>query len=176
LNKVRVGEEIIMRVAELVMAIVLAVFSLAIMIKATELPIGWIPQSGPGGGAFPFWLGAAMMACCIWIMVRWFLRLSPPSRSSEPYMDRRAIQLFVVGALPLAIMIGLIHVIGVYFAVPLYLFYYLRFVGHHSWRLVGSVTAIVPVATFLFFEIALKIELPKGLTEPLFYPIYDLFY
>ena len=30
--------------------------------------------------------------------------------------------------------------------------------------------------TFLFFEIALTIELPKGLTEPLFYPIYDLFY
>ena len=39
-----------MRVAELVMAIVMAVFSLAIMIKAAELPVGWIPQSGPGGG------------------------------------------------------------------------------------------------------------------------------
>lgn len=165
-----------MRVAELVMALVMAVFSLAIMIKAAELPIGWIPQFGPGGGAFPFWLGGGMLVCCIWIMVRWFLRTSPPSRSTAPYMDRRTVQLFVVGALPLAIMIGLIHVIGVYFAVPLYLFYYLRFVGGHSWRLVSSITLSMPVVTFLFFEIALTIELPKGFTEPLFYPIYDLFY
>lgn len=165
-----------MRVAELVMAIVMAVFSLAIMIKAAELPIGWIPKSGPGGGAFPFWLGAGMLVCCFWIMVRWFRRTSAPSRSSARYMDQRTFQLFIVGALPLAIMIGLIHVIGVYFAVPLYLFYYLRFVGGHRWRLVGTITALMPIATFLFFEIALTIELPKGFTEPLFYPIYDLFY
>lgn len=165
-----------MRVAELIMAIVMAAFSLAIMIKATELPIGWIPQSGPGGGAFPFWLGAAMLVCCLWIAVRWFLRISPLSQSTAPYMDQRTIQLFVVGAVPLAVMIGLIHVIGVYFSVPLYILFYLRFVGHHSWRLTATTTVVMPVATFLFFEIALKIELPKGFTEPMFYPIYDLFY
>ena len=91
-------------------------------------------------------------------------------------MDQRAIQLFLVGALPLAIMIGLIHVIGVYFSVPLFLLYYIRFVGGHSWPLTAAITAAMPVVTFLFFEIALTIELPKGLTEPLFYPIYDLFY
>ena len=45
-----------MRVAELVMAIAMAVFSLLLMWKSTELPIGWIPGEGPGGGAFPFWL------------------------------------------------------------------------------------------------------------------------
>ena len=165
-----------MRVAELVMAIVMAVFSLSIMIKAAELPIGWIPQSGPGGGAFPFWLGACMLGCCVWITVRWFRRISPQSRSTEPYMDQRALQLFIIGALPLAIMIGLIHVIGVYFSVPLFLLYYIRFVGGHSWLLSGTITAVMPVVTFLFFEIALTIELPKGITEPLFYPIFDLFY
>ena len=40
----------------------------------------------------------------------------------------------------------------------------------------GTITAVMPVVTFLFFEIALTIELPKGFTEPLFYPIFDLFY
>ena len=165
-----------MRVAELVMAIALAVFSIYIMVKASELPIGWIPKSGPGGGAFPFWLAFGMLACCGVIILRWFRRTSPLSRSEEPYMDSRAFQLFIVGALPLATMIGLIHVIGVYFSVPLYLFYYLRFVGGHSWGLTGLISGVMPVATFLFFEIALKIELPKGYTEELFYPIYDLFY
>ncbi len=42
-----------MRVAELVMAAVMAVFSLYIMWKSAELPIGWIPDEGPGGGARP---------------------------------------------------------------------------------------------------------------------------
>jgi hypothetical protein len=34
----------------------------------------------------------------------------------------------------------------------------------------------MPVVLFLFFEIALNITLPKGLTEPLFYPLYDIFF
>ena len=165
-----------MRMAELVMAVVMAIFSLAIMVKATELPIGWIKGSGPGGGAFPFWLGAGMLVCCAVIAFRWYRRTSPPSQSSEPYFDQRSLQLFIIGAVPLAIMIALIHVIGVYFAVPLYLLYYIRFIGRHAWWLACTITAITPVATFLFFEIGLKIELPKGLTEPMFYPIYDLFY
>jgi len=164
------------RVAELVMAIVLAAFSLYLMAMAAELPIGWIPKSGPGPGAFPFWLGAGMLVCCVWIIARWVLRTSPPSRSEEPYWDDRGLRLFVIGALPLAIMIGLIHVVGVYVSLPLYLAFYLRYIGAHSWRLTALLSLITPVATFLFFEIALKIELPKALTEPLFYPIYDLFY
>jgi hypothetical protein len=60
--------------------------------------------------------------------------------------------------------------------VPLFLLYYIRFVGGHSWLLTGTIAATMPVATFLFFEIALTIELPKGYTEPMFYPIFDLFY
>ena len=165
-----------MRVAELVMAVVLAAFSVYLMVKSAELPIGWIPKSGPGAGAFPFWLAAGMLVCCIWIIVRWALRLSPPSQSDEPYLDQRSRRLFIVGAVPLIVMIGMIHVVGVYVSLPLYLAFYLRYVGGHSWPLTAAVALITPVATFLFFEIALTIELPKGITEPLFYPIYDLFY
>jgi len=164
------------RVAELVMAVVLAAFSLYLMAMAAELPIGWIRGSGPGPGAFPFWLAAGMLACCGWIIVRWALRLSPPSQSDEPYWDERGWRLFVIGALPLAIMIGLIHLVGVYVSLPLYLAFYLRYIGGHAWPLTGTIALTTPVATFLFFEIALKIELPKAITEPLFYPIYDLFY
>jgi hypothetical protein len=170
-----------MRVAELVMAVVMAIFSAYLMWKSTELPIGWTPGSGPGGGAFPFWLSAGMLACCAWIIVRWVRRASPPSQSDEPYMDRRTLQLFVIGAGSLAAMIGLIHVLGVYVSVPLYLIFYLRWVGHHPWGLTGSVGAATPVVTFFFFEIALKIELPKGMAGDLFlndwvyYPLYDVF-
>ena len=170
-----------MRVAEFVMAVFMAIFSLYLMWKSTELPIGWDPETGPGGGAFPFWLAAGMLVCCVLILVRWFRRTSPPSRSEAPFMDRRGLRNFVIGAGSLTVMIGLIHVIGMYLSVPLFLIFYLRFVGHHSWGLTGSVGAVTPVITFFFFEIALKIELPKGaigdlfLNEWVYYPLYDIF-
>ena len=164
-----------MRVAELSMALAMAVFSLFLMWKSTELPIGWIPGEGPGGGAFPFWLSLGMLLCCAWIIVRWAGRKSPPSRSTEPFMTRRTVEWFLLVAGSLTVMIGLIHVIGVYGAMPLFLIFYVRFLGRHSWRIAGALAVSTPVAAFFFFEIALKKTLPKGFTEPLFYPLYDLF-
>jgi hypothetical protein len=164
-----------MRKAELIMAIVLGVFSAYMMWKSAELPIGWIPEEGPGGGAFPFWLSAGMLVCCIWIAVRWFRRTTAVSRSEEPYMDPAAIYLFAMVAGSITVMVGLIHFIGVYLAVPLFLLFYMRMLGNHSWVSTGSISVAAPVVAFFFFEIALRITLPKGYTEPLFYPLYDMF-
>ena len=165
-----------MRRAELAMAVVLAIFSAYLMWKSAELPIGWIPGEGPGGGAFPFWLAAGMLLCCIAVIVRWVLRASPPSRSTEPYMDRQALRLFLVGAGALAVLIGSIHFIGMYGAIPLFLVFYMRFIGRHPWTITAWLAVVTPVVTFFFFEIMLRITLPKGYTEPLFYPLYDFFF
>ncbi len=165
-----------MRMAELVMAIVMGVFSLYLMRKSAELPIGWIPGEGPGGGAWPFWLAAGMLLCCITIVIRWAKRLTPESRSKEVYMDARGLRLFLLNAGALTAMIGLFHIVGAYGAIPLFLIFYLRFMGHHSWRLTGTFAAVTPVITFLFFEIALQKTLPKGYTDPLFEPIFAFFY
>ena len=158
------------------MAAVMAIFSLYLMWKSAELPIGWISGEGPGGGAFPFWLSAGMLICAFWVMVRWVRKTSMPSRSTEPYMDKRSFRLFLIGAGSLAVMIGSIHIIGVYGAIPLFLIFYMRFQGHHRWLTTGALAAGTPVVLFFFFEIALRITLPKGLTEPLFYPLYDFFF
>ena len=165
-----------MRFAEICMALIMAVFSIYLMWKSTELPIGWIEGEGPGGGAFPFWLSAGMLACCIVISINWYRRKSGPSRSQAPFMDKETFQLFFVVSAALTVMIGLIHVIGVYFSLPLFLAFYMRYLGQHSWRLISSFAILAPVITFMFFEVALTKTLPKGFTEPLFYPIYDLIY
>ena len=47
--------------------------------------------------------------------------------------------------------------------------------GGHSWSSTGTISIAAPIVTFFFFEIALNITLPKGYTEPLFYPLYDIF-
>jgi len=166
------------RVAELLMALIMGAVSIGLMVKSAELPIGWIPGEGPGGGAFPFWLAAGMLVCCVWTLVNWARRNTAVSRSEDPYLDRTTLMLFVTAAGSLAVMIGLIHVIGVYFSVPLFLMFYLRFMGGHSWALTGTLAAVIPVVTFLFFEVALRITLPKGaqaIEEAVFYPLYEFF-
>ena len=164
-----------MRRAELLMAVVLAIFSAYLMWKSAELPIGWIPDEGPGGGAFPFWLSAGMLLSSLWIILRWFRRATPQSRSSEPYFDSQSATLIalVVGALVL--MIGSIHWIGVYGAIPLFFVFYMKIIGRHSWGQTVAFAIGAPIVTFFFFEILLHITLPKGATEPLFYPLYDIF-
>ena len=65
------------------MALVLGVISAYLRVKSPELTIGWIPDEGPGAGAFTFWLSAGMLACCVCIALRRLLRQSPESRSAH---------------------------------------------------------------------------------------------
>jgi len=164
-----------MRKAELVMALLMAAFSLYLMKLSAELPIGWIPEEGPGGGAFSFWLSLGMFVCCLMIITRWFARADAPSRSIGPFMDGHTIKMLALVAGSLTAMIGAIHIIGVYFAVPLFLAFYMRVLGRHVWKVTAPIAVATPIVTFFFFEIALRITLPKGYTEPWFYPLYDIF-
>ena len=164
------------RAAELMMAVLMGLLSIWLMWKSAELPIGWLEGRGPGGGAWPFWLAAVMLGCCVITVVRWFIRKTPESRSDAEYMDRttRRINFITVGSL--VAMLVLTHVIGMYFAMMLFLLFYIRFIGRHSWLLTGVLSLGLPVFTFFFFEGLLKIILPKGYSEPLFYPIYRLIF
>ena len=165
-----------MRRAEFVVAGILALFSLYLMYKSAELPIGWEPGRGPGGGAFPFWLSLGMLICTIVIIIRAAKRKTPESRSTESFMDLSRVILFVTAAGGIVVMVALFHVIGVYFTLPLFFIYYIRFIGRHSWAVAGAFAVGAPIGTFMFFEVGLRILLPKGYTEPLFYPLYGFFF
>jgi len=163
------------RVAELAMAILMGVFSLYLMYESAELPIGWIPEEGPGGGAWPFWLSVMMLLSCVGIIVNWVRRKGVVAVFEEPYIERGILIEVGLVALSLIVTVGLFSLIGVYGALPLFLLFYLRFLGNHSWKLSGLFAVLIPIVTFFFFEITLKITLPKGFTEPLFYPLYRIF-
>ncbi|MDX1512304.1 MAG: tripartite tricarboxylate transporter TctB family protein [Gammaproteobacteria bacterium] len=164
------------RTAELLMAIIMGVFSVYLMWKSAELEIGWVPGEGPGGGAWPFWLSAGMLICCVATLIRWFARVTPQSRSTELFMDGKTWQIFAITTGSLAVALGLVHVIGMYFALLAFLLFYLRVVGSHSWKVTLPLSVILPITTFFFFEGLLKIILPKGYSEPLFIPLYRFIY
>jgi len=164
------------RTAEMLMAILMGAFSIYLMYKSTELEIGWIEDEGPGGGAWPFWLSAIMLICCLGILYNWFRRKGRIASSDKIYIESHVLMDVTAVTVALVIAVGLFSFIGIYGSLPLFLIFYLRFLGKHSWRLTALLAISIPVVIFFFFEITLKIILPKGITEPLFLPLYKMFF
>lgn len=164
-----------MRRAEIITAVLMAGLSLYLMFKSAELPIGWISGEGPGGGFWPFWLAAIMLISTIWVIVNWFRRASPPSKSEEPFLDAYGVKMFILVGGGITGMITLVEIIGMHLAAAVFLVYYIRFLGGHSWKVTLSIAAPTPAVLFLFFDIALRNFLPTGLMDPLYIKLYGYF-
>jgi hypothetical protein len=165
-----------MRLAELATAAALAALSLFFMSYAVELPIGWVEGAGPGGGALPFWLSVGLLGCAVVTFVRQ-LRLAPTrTPGGDDFVHPAAFTQLVATAAAIVITAAAFDIVGAYVAIPAFLLAYLRIVGKHDWRLVIPMAVITPVVLFFFFEVALHTLLPKGVTEPLFEPLYALFF
>lgn len=166
------------RVAELLMGFVTLAISIAIMIKSAELSIGWVPGRGPGSGMWPFWLSAGMALASLATIIRWFLKATPESRSTEPYVSRDTVFLVVITALSVLGLVVMMEYIGTYFAIILFLIFYLRVIGRHSWKAIFVFATAVPTFIYLLFEVALTKYLPKGLPffEELFLAVDDIRY
>ena len=167
-----------MRYAEIVVAGVLALFSIYLMVKSTELPIGFVRGQGPGGGLWPFWLSAVMLVCCGFIALNWWRKTSPPSRSEEPFLDGYGWRMVGLVGGGLVGFVALIDIISMYGAIAVFLLYYLRFLGRHSWALSLGMALATPILFFFFFEGAMRITMPSGMsfTEPVFDFLYDIIY
>jgi len=167
-----------MRLGEIVTAGVLAVLSIYMMWKSTELNVGYIKGTGPGGGAWPFWLSAIMLLCTIVIAINWARRTSPPSRSTEPVLDAEGRRMLLEVGGGLFGFIALTGIISLYGAMALFLFYYVWFLGRHKLWLSLLLAIATPILFFLFFEGLMRITMPKGLsfTEPFYNVLYAIIY
>ncbi len=136
------------RTAELLMAITMAAFSIYLMVKSYELPIGWIEDEGPGGGAWPFWLSAILFISCAGILFNWFRKHGPIASSTKVYIEAHVFLEVLSVAVALIVTVGLFSFIGIYGALPLFLIFYLRFLGKHSWKLTATLSVLIPVVIF----------------------------
>ena len=104
-----------------------------------------------------------------------FFHLSPQSIAGDAEFLRGSGSVAAV-VVALVITVGLVGIAGAYVALMLFLFWYLRIFGRHGWTLTLSLLVATPLFLFFFFEVTLKILLPKGWTEPLFLPLYATFF
>lgn len=176
-----------MRIAELVTACILSLLSIYLMWKSGEPPswnpevgrfanIGFIEGEGPGSGFWPFWLSLVMLISCLWTIRNWAQKTTAISQSSEVFLDAYGKRMIVLVGGGVFAFLVMIEILGFYGAIPLFLVYYLKVLGNHTIKLTLLIALITPIVLFLFFDIAMRIVLPKGYLEPLFLPLYDFFF
>lgn len=103
------------------------------------------------------------------------LKRSPQSVSEEPFLDDFGKKMFLTVGGGLIGFLVMIHLAGFYGAIFLFMVYYLKFLGRHTWFLTLTISTSLPIVSFFFFDVAMRIVLPKGYLEPLFIPLYDIF-
>ncbi|HEY9057738.1 MAG TPA: tripartite tricarboxylate transporter TctB family protein [Aurantimonas sp.] len=167
-----------MRRAEIVTAGVLALLSIYLMWKSSFLEIGYIRGEGPGGGFWPFWLAAIMLICTGLIAFNWYRRTSPPSQSTEPLLDPYGQKMLALVGGGIVGFVALVGILSMYGAMFVFLIYYLRFLGRHSWLMTMTIATSIPIIFFFFFEALMRITLPKGMAflEPVFNALNTIIY
>ena len=164
------------RRAEITVAVVLALCSVALMIKSAQNRITWSAEENMGAGFLPFYLSLGMFICTIITITKFFLKKSPQSTNNEPFIDAEAFKFVFVTIISLIVLVLAIGYLGIYFSLIFFLGFYLRYFSEKSISFILIFSLTTPILTFLFFEWLLKIPLPQGISEPLFYPVYDVMY
>jgi len=162
--------------AEITVAVILALSSLALMIKSMENRITWNAEENMGAGFLPFYLSLGMLICCVLVIINFFLKRTPQSKDESPFIDPEAFKFVSVTLISLIVLVFAIGYLGIYFSLIFFLAFYLRYFSEKGVLFITLFSLITPVLTFLFFEWLLKIPLPQGISEPLFYPVYDFMY
>ena len=148
-----------MRAADIATASLLMLLGVVVLVEAIRLGFRWGPD-GPQSGFFPFWLAVVVIAHSAAILVQ-----AVRKRSGQPFATREQLRSVLTVAWPAAAMVLLTQFIGLYVAAALYLFFYMRLVGRHSWVTTIGLSLAIPLLTFLLFEKWFLVPLPKGPLE-----------
>lgn len=148
-----------MRNADILLATLLMVLGVIVLAESVRLGFRWGPD-GPQSGFFPFWLSVILIGHCIAVVVRALRR-----RSTAPFATRQQLRSVLVVAVPAAAMVLVMQFLGLYVATALYLAFYVRMVGRHSWVTALGLAVCVPLVTFVIFERWFLVPLPKGPLE-----------
>jgi hypothetical protein len=148
-----------MRTADLVTASILILLGGVVIFDAVRLGIGW-GTDGPKSGFFPFWLAVIMVVACGIIILQALWR-----SSREVFVTREQLGPVLQVFWPAAAMVLLTRFVGLYVASALYIGFYMRWVGRHSWFAVVTLSVAIPVITFFTFELWFLVPMPKGPLE-----------
>ncbi len=146
-----------MRKAETIVALVLAVFGLAMLQQARQLSFS-LPGAGPGPGFFPFWLSIGVTLGGVIVVVQSLVR----PREDGEFIPAHAWRPLLIAFLPMLAVMAVIKYLGIYLGGALYLAGYMRFVGRFRWASLVVISVAIPLLLFLIFERWFLFPMPKG--------------
>ncbi len=148
-----------MRAAELVTASVLILLGGIVLFDAVRLGFGWGPD-GPRSGFFPFWLALIMVVVCVAIIAQAVRRAE-----NKSFVSREQLGSVLKVLWPALAFVALTRFVGLYVSSALYMGFYMRWVGRHSWATVLLIALGVSIGAFLVFEKWFLVPMPKGPLE-----------
>ena len=148
-----------MRAADIVTASILILLGGLVLTDALRLGIGW-GGDGPKSGFFPFWLALIMVLSCAVIIVQ-----EARKATGRPFVTREKVGPVLKVLWPATASVILIHWLGLYVSSAIYIGFYMRWVGRHTWSAVALLACGIPVTIFLVFEKWFYVPMPKGPLE-----------
>jgi Tripartite tricarboxylate transporter TctB family len=147
--------------AEIGTAAATAALGITVMIGALEFGIGW-GSSGPGAGAFPFYIGLLVTAASLVNLVQAFMGRG---RLQELFFDREQALRVLGFFVPVLLFVVVSLILGIYVATALYLTLTMWLQG--GYRLLVSALTGVAAAAFFFvvLEYFFQVPLLKGPLE-----------
>ncbi len=148
------------RGVEIGVAVAMAILALIGIYGSLQNGVGWGPD-GPRAGFFPFYVALIVLISCVVNLATVVRRMDGTKLFAEWGQLRQVFSVIV----PTAIYVGLVPYTGIYVASALLIAVFMRWFGRYSWLVVALIAILVPILTFLTFEIWFLVPLPKGPLE-----------
>lgn len=148
-----------MRTADLTTALILMAGGILVIWDSLRLGVGW-GTDGPESGFFPFWLAVLLIASCAAIALQAWRRTG-----HRPFVTRERLTPVLTTLLPATGFVVLTQFIGLYVATTAFMAFYMRWIGRYPWLVVGVVSVLFPLVTFVVFEKWFLVPMPKGPLE-----------
>ena len=148
------------RGVEIGVAVAMAILALIGIYGSIKVGIGWGAE-GPRAGFFPFYVSLAVLISCAVNLTKTLLSPDDGSLFAEWGQIRQVLAVVV----PTAIYVAAIPFLGIYVASALLIIAFMKWLGNYNWLNSIVVGVVVPILTFLMFEVWFLVPLPKGPLE-----------
>ena len=148
------------RGVEIGVAIAMAILALIGIYGSIKVGIGWGAE-GPRAGFFPFYVSLSVLISCAVNITKVVLVPGDGSLFAEWGQIRQVLAVVV----PTAIYVAAIPFLGIYVASALLIIAFMKWLGKYNWLMSIAVGVVVPILTFLMFEVWFLVPLPKGPLE-----------
>jgi uncharacterized membrane protein (DUF485 family) len=138
----------------------MALLALIGIYGSLKVGLGW-GDEGPRAGFFPFYVSIVVLISCA---VNLATIVAAPGKG-KVFAEWSQLRQVVSVLVPTVVYVALVPYLGMYVASALLIVFFMRWFGNYAWHTSVAVAVLVPVLTFLMFEIWFLVPLPKGPLE-----------